>query len=353
MIHLATVDSDHTIVIKAIHEVERERGIHIQPANILRGTAVPGQNADMHSFIRLPRKRRPPFHGSLKAAGNRHNRNHDKVLGDNEIMNHGRIRGRDNQCLGQDSLGVHLVNRHICSERASSHVGKENHFAGNRINLGVSCHRGMQLASECPGPNRVQRIRINLVRRVAFLYREQTTGVPEHRSIRQALFINQHEVTVLRLTIERVHRVDDSPTLFILNIPLGGTDPSVAIVDYAILDVEGVNHAVSRKQVVVAARLESLIGAIAIERAIEICGHFPLYNQVCCITLHLDRTPGEVQELVVHGHRFGHFVFLFQVKLAWPNSTPQIKISQYCLFLKLAFATLPLNTVGASWKRRL
>src|SRR6267142_2104957 len=55
----------------------------------------------------------------------------------------------------------------------------------------------------------------------------------------------------------------------VFGLPFRGADPAVAVTGAAVLEMEGVQHAVADEPVC-ARRLELRIGAIAIERAIEL-----------------------------------------------------------------------------------
>jgi hypothetical protein len=101
--------------------------------------------------------------------------------------------------------------------------------------------------------------------------------------------------------------------------------------------MKSVHHAITGKQVVVPARAEALVGAIAVEAALQFGGDFALHHQIVGITLHLEGPPGKLQEGIIGGHWLGHGVPL-GLSGKGVNSSATIKISQFCLFLKSAFA---------------
>jgi hypothetical protein len=57
-------------------------------------------------------------------------------------------------------------------------------------------------------------------------------------------------------------------------LPFRGADPAVAVTGAAVLEMEGVQHAVADEPVR-ARRLELRVGAVAIKRAIEFARQFP------------------------------------------------------------------------------
>jgi hypothetical protein len=70
--------------------------------------------------------------------------------------------------------------------------------------------------------------------------------------------------------------------------------------------MEGVHHAIACRQVILTARLKSLIRPISVEGATKVGRHFSLNYKVKGLAFHLNGTPGEIQEGVVGGHWFGH-----------------------------------------------
>ena len=68
-------------------------------------------------------------------------------------------------------------------------------------------------------------------------------------------------------TSARVKAAEQGLARRVFHIPLGRAHIAVAVADLAALDIEAVDHAVAAEPVVVAARLELGVGAVAIEGA--------------------------------------------------------------------------------------
>ena len=89
----------------------------------------------------------------------------------------------------------------------------------------------------------------------------------------------------------------------VLGLPFRGADPAVAIAGAAVLEMEGVQHAVADEPVR-AGRLELRVGAVAIERAVELARQFARDFQERRVAFHRDRRqigPGRLgRHLVEH-----------------------------------------------------
>ncbi len=100
-----------------------------------------------------------------------------------------------------------------------------------------------------------------------------------------------------------------SPSLFSI-FPLGGPHPAVLVGDVAVLDVEGVDHAVAAEPVVGPARRELRVGPVAIERAAELLRHLAGDVEMARIGLGVHRGVVAAQEGIVGREGFGHSALL-------------------------------------------
>ena len=305
---LTGVYADHAVHVEAVHEVKREAQIHLHPADILGVTANSRQNSQMHALLRLPGERRAALHRPFEAAGDRHDRQHDVILGHHEIVHHRRVRRGDVCAFGQNALGVYLVHHHVRGESAGGHIGEENHLPGFRVYFRMGRHGSLQFAAKIPTADGFERVRVQFEGPVALLHHQQPPGVPHSGRIGETLFVGEHEITVLGIAVERVQGVDHRPAFPVFGAPLGRAHPAVAIIHLAVLDVKSMHHAVTGKQVVIAARCEALVGAGAIQRTVQRGWQFSLHHQVARVTLHLDWPKGKVEKRVCGGHRRGHAV---------------------------------------------
>ena len=74
----------------------------------------------------------------------------------------------------------------------------------------------------------------------------------------------------------------------VLGLPFRGADPAVAIAGAAVLEMEGVQHAVADEPVR-ARRIELRVGAVAIERAVELARQFAGHLEKRRVAFHRDR----------------------------------------------------------------
>ncbi len=102
--------------------------------------------------------------------------------------------------------------------------------------------------------------------------------------------------------------------LLVLDLPLGRAHPAVLVGDVAVLDVEGVDHAVAAEPVVRPARRELRVGAVAVERAAELLGHLAGDVQMARIGLGVHRGVVAVQEGIVGREGLGHDALRSSVK---------------------------------------
>ena len=116
----------------------------------------------------------------------------------------------------------------------------------------------------------VQRAGLDLGRQVTFFQREQASGVKDDVGIGDAAVLDGRSRCIRQFTAEAA---EQRAAGVVFGLPFRGADPAVAVTGAAVLEMEGVQHAVADKPVR-ARRIELRIGAVAIERAVELAGQF-------------------------------------------------------------------------------
>ena len=154
---------------------------------------------------------------------------------------------------------------------------------------------------------RHQARRIERERRMRFLERQKLAAVPDDVGVGDGRVERHHP----RVGVARVAEgAGEAFALLVLDLPLGRAHPAVLVGDVAVLDVEGVDHAVAAEPVVRPARRELRVGAVAVERAQELLRHLAGDLQVSRIGLGVHRAVIAAQEGIVGREGLGHGALL-------------------------------------------
>src|SRR6266403_3222899 len=116
----------------------------------------------------------------------------------------------------------------------------------------------------------VQRARLDLGRQVALLQREQASSMKDDAGIGDAGVLDGRSWRIRQLAAEAA---EQRATGIVLGLPFRGADPAVAVTGAAVLEMEGVQHAVADEPVR-ARRLELRLGTVAVKRAVEFARQF-------------------------------------------------------------------------------
>src|SRR6266481_5086076 len=102
-----------------------------------------------------------------------------------------------------------------------------------------------------------------------------------------------------------------------LGLPFGGADPAIAVAGAAVFETEGVQHAVADEPVR-ARRLELRVGAVAIERAVELARQLAGHLQKRRVALKRDRRQIGPRRIGCHlvKHLSSLRLYLYIVKMA-------------------------------------
>ena len=163
-------------------------------------------------------------------------------------------------------------------------------------------HRAFQPPVERPGAPRVQRLRVDLERRVPLLEGQQPAPVPDDIGVGEPVGL---DALCDGVGVHRVEGIEQAAPLAALQRPLHRARPAVPVPHAAVPDAEHVQHAVAGEPVVVAARRELRVGAVAVVGDVEIGRQLAAHDDVVDVALHADgrEVPGELRVVGVgDGH---------------------------------------------------
>ena len=132
---------------------------------------------------------------------------------------------------------------------------------------------------------RLQRAGLDLGRQMAFLQRQQASGMEDDVGVGDAAVLRHRGGRIRQPAAEAA---EQRAAGVVLGLPFRGADPAVAVAGAAVLEMEGVQHAVADEPVR-AGRVELRIGAVAIERAVELARQFADDLQKRRVAFHRDR----------------------------------------------------------------
>jgi hypothetical protein len=118
---------------------------------------------------------------------------------------------------------------------------------------------GLDITARC------EALGIELERPARFHEREKAVRVPDDVGVGGSTVLAHHG----GVGRPRIESAEQRLAGSVLKLPFRGADVAVAIGDFAVLDKEGVDHAVAGKPVVMAARLVLGVRPVAIEGAPE------------------------------------------------------------------------------------
>ena len=261
----------------------------------------------MRALLGLPGEGRLAGHGAFHRAGEREHRQHDPVLRHREVVDH--RRERTFQDLGARHLAVPVdgLQAHFLGEASGGRVAEEDHLAGLGIELGMRRERAVELVAvglvAAVGADRHQARRIERVGCVCLLERQEATRVPDDVGVGDGGVEREDARVGVAWVAEGA---GEAFAFLVLHLPLGRAHPAVLVGDVAVLDVEGVDHAVAAEPVVGPARRELRVGLVAVERAAELARHLAGDLKVARVGLAVHRTVVAVQEGIVGREGLGH-----------------------------------------------
>ena len=156
-------------------------------------------------------------------------------------------------------------------------IAEEHHLAGFGIDLGMG-GEAVGGAGIVEIAARAQRNRIDLQRLVAFFQRQQLAGVPDDVGVGDtAVLAGDGRIGRQRIAERAEQRAAGGMLEFVFR----RAQIAVLVGDLAVLDEEGMQHAVAREPVMVrVARRKLRVGTVAIERAAQRFGNFSLDREV-------------------------------------------------------------------------
>ena len=245
-----------------------------EPADGRDIVAAPHE-AHIGRLVRLPGIARQALHGPFQAAREGHDREEDVVLGDQEIMDHGRIRGLEVGAAHDLAGGVRHAIAHGGGEgTVADAIAEPDHLAGLRIQLGVGSDPSGVLGRVAPG---LQGVAVKLEGHVPLFQGQKPASVEEDVGVGDAAVLPRgHGVAQ-----HGVEAAEQGPSVLALEFPLRGPDIAVAVGHLAPVNPEGMDHAVAGEPVVMRIQgLELGIGTRAIKRALEARRDLPHHLEV-------------------------------------------------------------------------
>jgi hypothetical protein len=192
-------------------------------------------------------------------------------------------------------------------ERSSGVVAEEHHLAGDRIDLGMRGEGTTEAAAVIAGAARGQRAGLDFDRRMAFLQRQQAAGMKHDIGVGDAAVAGGRCGSPRQFAAEAA---EQRAAGIVFGLPFRGADPAVAVTGAAVLQMKGVQHAVADEPVR-ARHLELRIGAVAIERAIEVARQLALNFQEWRIALKRNRCPVGPRRVGRHSLLHGRSLHIF------------------------------------------
>ena len=126
---------------------------------------------------------------------------------------------------------------------------------------------------------------LDLGRQMAFLQRQKLSAVEDDVGVGDAAIVGDRGRRARQLAAEAA---EQRAAGVVLGQPFRGADPAVAVAGAAVLQMEGVQHAVADEPVR-AGGFELRVGAVAIERAVEFARQFAGHLEMRRVAFHRDR----------------------------------------------------------------
>ena len=131
----------------------------------------------------------------------------------------------------------------------------------------------------------IERAGLDLGRQMAFLQRQKLAAMEDDVGVRDAAIVGDRGRRTRQLAAEAA---EQRAAGVVLGQPFRGADPAVAVAGAAVLQMEGVQHAVADEPMR-AGGIELRVGAVAIERAIELARQFTGHLEMRRVAFHRDR----------------------------------------------------------------
>ena len=245
----ADLGHDLPVRLPGVHRVEDIARTGGEPAD--GGDIVaPLHQAHIGRLLRLPGIARQALHGPLEAAGQRHDREQHVVLGDQEVMDHGRVGRLEVGAVDNLAGRIGDAVAHGGGEgMRPDAISEPDHLAGLWIQLGMGGDPAGILGRIAP---RLEGVGIDLEGHVPLLEGQQAAGVEQDVGIGHAAVLPGRQ----GVAEHGIEAAEEGAAMLVLELPLRGADIAVAIGGLAPAQPEGVDHAVAGEPVVV--RVEGL-----------------------------------------------------------------------------------------------
>src|SRR5262249_29337017 len=192
----------------------------------------------------------------------------------------------------------------------------------------------LQRAAKVPVASRCDRLRVDFERQMRLLAREHLAGVNDDAGIGDATVLAERgRIGRIRITPAS----EESAMRSAFEQELGRLYPAVSIGDAAILNAEGVHHAVAEKpMIVLIARRKLWVRAVAVKCAAQILRNLAADRQIVGVGFEQDGGKASGQKWMV-GKRLAHDLCFAQVG---SRVVERVGISAYSSGLAVTFAAM-------------
>ncbi len=260
------VDDDVAAALIPVSEMEDEEGVGVDPCG---RTAVERDQADTGAQARLPLQHRLSLRRRLRVEDRRTGEQHDVLLGQNEVVHHGRRVQRDRKRLLE--LAGRIDHIHFDGRRLER-IGDRIEGAGGRVAAVVRPKGDGLVGSRLPLADGVE-AHGHFIAGRRLVEREQAAPVAQHVDEGAVLERPRIFTWADQGGIDR-HGVGEAAEDRVAGAPLGrqaaGPNEAVAIARPAIVEIDGVDHPVAVHRVGEVDRLELRIGPVAHIDAAEV-----------------------------------------------------------------------------------
>ena len=145
--------------------------------------------------------------------------------------------------------------------------------------------RSGDAAAIVAGAAGLERAGLDLGRQMAFLQRQQASAVKHDIGVGNAAIAGDRGRRARQFLAEAA---EQRAAGVVFGLPFRGADPAVAVAGAAVLEMEGVQHAVADEPMR-ARRFELRIGTVAVERAVQFARQFAFDLEMRRVAFHRNR----------------------------------------------------------------
>ena len=236
----ADIEVDLRAVLIRIHHVAGAHGGTPEPADVARG-AVARHDRHLRLFIRMPLVKRRSALDRFDVGDEGEERKHRVVGRHREIVDHARPRHFEPDLVDHSAIAIERVEDDVFGAVALGLIREGEHFVVNQVELGVGAQaHARDGAAEIGTPAGFQRLRVELIRQVVFLQRQELARVEHQVGVGGSV-----PGAAGRGVIGEAVPIapEQRATRLLLEDEALGANPSAHVVDLSSREAEGVHHA--------------------------------------------------------------------------------------------------------------